>query len=132
MKDITKREMTEGEELIKEFLEGEGIDFKPEVEILNLKEDNKPFRKADLYLPQYKVYVEFLGQWNKEEHKKRYIEKMSVYRINNLPCIYIYPDNLGILGFIFKRRLKKVLREHKELRWQLFRINWESLEKNSD
>jgi hypothetical protein len=125
MNNPLKREMSEGEELIKEFLEEEAIDFKQEVEIPSLKEDDKLFRKADFYLPQYKVYVEFLGQWNKEEHKSRYIEKIKVYAANNIPCVYLYPDNLGILSFIFKRRLKKVLKKNKELKWQLFKLNWE-------
>lgn len=46
----TKREMTEGEELIKEFLEEQSIDFEQEKEIHGLKEDSKPFRIADFYL----------------------------------------------------------------------------------
>ena len=104
MEDKQKREMSEGEELIKEFLEEENIKFGQEVEINNLMGDNKSIRKADFYLLKYKVYIEFLGKWNNLEHRREYIKKMNVYKENNIPCIYFYPENLGIIGFLFKRR----------------------------
>ncbi len=114
---------SEGEELIEEYFEEEGIDFKSEVKIEGLKDDKKPYRKADFYLPQYKIYVEFLGLWNIEKNRESYKEKIRVYEKNNKPCVYIYPENLGILSFIFKRRLKKVLKKY-NMKWELFKINW--------
>ncbi|MEK6835058.1 MAG: hypothetical protein AABX61_02225 [Nanoarchaeota archaeon] len=115
---------SEGEELIEEYLNEEGINFKSEIKIENLKGDSFPYRKADFYLPQYKVYVEFFGRWNvSEDAKNKYREKKNVYEKNNVPCFYLYPDSLGILNFIFKRRLKEVLKKHNK-KWQLFKINW--------
>jgi len=114
---------SDGEELIEEYLDSESIKFKPEVKITNLKGDKLPYRKADFYLPQYKTYVEFFGLWNIEKNKQQYREKKKIYAENNIPCVYLYPDNLGILNFIFKRRLKNELKKHK-MKWQLFKINW--------
>ncbi len=113
---------SEGEEIIKEFLEENNIKFEREAKIKNLKYDYTAYRVADFYLPQYKVYIEFLGQWNHPEHKSRYKQKMTVYHKNNIPCVYFYPDNLGILNFVFRSRLKGTLKKHR-LTFQLFRYN---------
>ena len=114
---------SDGEELIKEFLEETDIKFKREQKIADLKGDFKPYRTADFYLPEYKVYVEFFGLWNIEKSRKDYQKKREIYEKNKIPCIYIYPDNLGILNFIFKRRLKKVLKKY-DMKWQLFKCNY--------
>lgn len=119
-----KNKRSDGEELIEEYLDAEGINFKPEVTIGNLKGDSIPYRKADFYLPQYKTYVEFFGLWNLESNRKQYMEKKRIYAENNIPCVYLYPDNLGILNFIFKRRLKNELKKHKMM-WQILKINWD-------
>src|SRR3989344_7404477 len=115
---------SEGEELIEEYLSEEGIIFIPEKKIENLKVDTFPYRKADFYLPNYKTYIEFFGLWNIESNKKKYLEKKKVYEMNNIPCIYLYPDNLGMLNFIFKRRLRDLFKKH-NMKWQLFKINWD-------
>lgn len=105
--------MTEGEEFIAEYLESEGIDFREEELIEGLKNDTKEFRKADFYLPKYKVYIEYFGQWNSEPQKPRYREKRQVYKDNKIPCIILYPDNLGIISYIFPRRLDYVFHRYK-------------------
>ncbi len=120
MKYENKR--SDGEELIEEYFDAEGIEFKPEVKIENLKGDKIPYRKADFYLPQYKTYVEFFGRWNTEHNREKYNEKKRIYAENKIPCVYLYPDNLGILSFIFKRRLKMELKKH-NMKLQLLRIN---------
>lgn len=100
---------TQGEDLIADFFEDQSIEFDRYVKIDNLKEDDKFFREADFYLPKYKVYVEFLGQWNDPYHKQRYKQKMAVYYKNKKPCIYFWPDNLGTLNWMFKRRMRETL-----------------------
>jgi hypothetical protein len=122
---IKKQKMSEGEEMIKELFEEEGIDYEFQKEIPNLVNDKKEFRIADFYIPQYKVYLEFFGNWNNPEKREEYKLKKRVYKENNIPCVYIYPENLGFLNKVLKRRIKKVLQDHKELRWQLFQLNWD-------
>lgn len=97
--------MSEGEEFISDFLEFENISFESEVKIYNLEGDTKSHRRVDFYLPKYRVYIEFLGQWNIDSHKERYREKKSVFKKNSIPCIYLYPENLGIIEYIFHKRL---------------------------
>ena len=120
-----KNEETAGEDLIADFLEEKGIQFKRYPELPKLTEDNKFFRKPDFYLPGYKVYIEFLGQWNYPEHKKRYKQKMAVYHKNNIPCVYLWPDNLGTLDWMLRRRLREVLLKYNK-KWILFKYEWEN------
>ncbi|MCR4284654.1 MAG: hypothetical protein NUV97_01255 [archaeon] len=120
-----KYDLTEGEEIIKDYLDSEDIKYEIQKEIGPLIEDSYEKRISDFYLTQYKVHVEFFGQWGIEKHKARYKEKRDIYQKNKVPCIYFYPENLGFLDKIFKRRLKKVLQDNKALRWQLFRLNWQ-------
>lgn len=114
---------SEGEKFIGEFFYSEGIDFDTEVPLNSLKQDTKAFRKADFYLINYKVYVEFFGRWNSsDEDKRKYREKMRVYNINNIPCIYLFPENLGIIHYSFRYRLRRVLKNH-NMKKELFHFN---------
>jgi hypothetical protein len=86
-----------------------------------LQFDTKEYRKADFYLPRFGVYVEFLGMYQPDRNP--YAEKIHVYRRNNIPCVYLYPENLGIIHYIFDRRIQSVLirlnmeRELRAYRW---------------
>jgi len=106
---MKKNPRSEGEELIEDFLFNADIKFEVEKKIENLSGDTKAFRLADFYLPKYQVYLEFLGKWNEIEKRAGYNEKKEVYRKNGIPCIYIYPDNLGPIDWFFKNRLRTVL-----------------------
>lgn len=121
---------TEGEEFLMDFFRSERIAFKYQALIPDLKDDRRSFRVADFYLPQYKVYVEFLGMWNVSDLKKEdYREKKRVYVQNEIPCIYLYPENLGIIHYSFNKRLREVLKKY-GLKNELFRFNlklfWEA------
>jgi hypothetical protein len=108
-KTMTK-EPSEGETIIASMLQGLGIKYQEQFTISNLKYDKEDYRIADFYLPDYKVFIEFLGQWNTPEGKERYIKKMKVFAKNKKPCLYIFPDNLGAFEYIFDLRLQKTLR----------------------
>lgn len=108
-----EKELTEGEEIIMEYFIAEGIKFKANVKIEKLKGDtNKSYREADFYLPEFGLYVEFFGQWNvNEDHKKRYREKKQVYETNDIPCVYLYPENLAMLKYVFNNRARIALKK---------------------
>jgi len=127
MKDKLKDKFptSPGEELIEEYLDEKGLEFKREKKIKNLKEDYADYRVADFYLPRYKIYIEFFGRWNIEKNKSKYRKKKEVYEKNKIPCVYLYPDNLGILDFILKRRIRDVLKKHPELKFQRFKFNFD-------
>lgn len=118
MKQLHKS--TEGEKILEYYFEEQNIKFEREVKLVNLEHDTKSYRVADFYLPKFKVYVEFLGRWGIEDSKEDYRRKIEVYKDNNVPCVYIYPENLGILHTIFKMRLEKLLMENPKLKSQLF------------
>ncbi len=116
-------EPSEGEVFLREFLSDEGIKFQTEVRLPPLKNDTKSFRIADFYLPRLKVYIEFLGRWNRsEEDKNKYREKIKVYEQNKIPCMFIYPENLGIIHYTFRYRLRQILTKY-NLKPELFRFN---------
>ena len=109
-----KKAPTEGELFILEYLKYKNIEFERDKELDFLKFDKEcKIRFPDFYLPKYKVYIEFNGRWNiSDEDKKRYRNKKEVYRKNKLPCVYIYPENLGIIDFLLPKRLIEVLKNH--------------------
>ena len=102
---------SEGEEFLEDFLLSLGIEFESQKRIENLKNDTKQFRTADFYLPKYKVYIEFFGLWNNTGNDE-YKQKKEVYRQNNIPCVYLYPENLGIIEYTFDKRVQVVLEKH--------------------
>jgi hypothetical protein len=101
------KEPSEGELFISEYLKSKNISFEREVRLNNLNfDENFKYRDADFFLKKYGVYIEFNGRWNNsKEDRVRYRVKKEVYRKNNLPCIYLYPGNLGIIDFVFTKRL---------------------------
>ena len=116
-------EPSEGEIFLTEFFLSEGISFEVEVKLPDLKEDKKSYRVADFYLTKLKVYVEFFGMWNvRDEKKNDYREKKAVYALNNIPCIYLYPENLGIIHYSFNKRMRTVLKRYNKNK-ELFRFN---------
>ena len=116
-------EPSEGEIFLTEFFLSEGISFEVEVKLPDLKEDKKSYRVADFYLTKLKVYVEFFGRWNtSDDDKNKYREKIRVYKLNNIPCIFLYPENLGIIHYSFRYRLRQVLKTY-NMSKELFRFN---------
>lgn len=104
---------SEGEEYIAEYFDAIEMEYRRQHVIENLDDKYANYRKADFYLPKYKVMVEFAGGWNRgEDERIRYRKKKEVYKSNNIPCIWLYPDNLGVLHYIFHKRLEAVLGKH--------------------
>ena len=111
--DIDPLEISEGEDYIAEYFDAIDIEYRPQHVIEGLEDKYATYRVADFYLPKYKVMVEFAGRWNRsEEERKRYRHKKEVYKANGIPCLWIYPDNLGVLHYIFHKRLESVLGTH--------------------
>lgn len=115
-KPFPKTANTEGEKLIKEFFREFGIKYEYQVPVRNLSHDNKAHRIADFYLPKFDAYVEFFGLWNAgNEFRENYKQKKLVYKQNQVPCVFLYPENLGYLHFAIDHRLLETLKEnHKE------------------
>lgn len=118
-----KNPPSEGEIYIKEFFRRYKIKAITEFKTEKLKGDKKAFRVIDFYLPEYKIFVEFFGQWDSGENNERYLEKKDIYKANKMPCVYLYKENLGFLPFAFDRRIQKVL-ETNEMFSKLKKYRW--------
>jgi uncharacterized C2H2 Zn-finger protein len=103
---LKNEEFTDGERAIAACLRYYNINFIPEYVLLNLCSDTKEFRIADFYLPDMNIYIEFLGNWNSgPEHRKRYNQKIAVYKNNDIKCIFIFPNQLYNISKIIKERI---------------------------
>jgi hypothetical protein len=99
---------SEGEAYLKNVFDELGIKYEWQKPINGLRGDHKQYRIADFYLPKFNVYIEFLGLWN-TPHCDEYKKKMAIYKRNEIPCVYIYPDNLGIIKYVLDKRIQIVL-----------------------
>lgn len=109
---FNSHEETTGERAIKAELRHLKLRYEQEKEIFGLKGDHATHRVADFYLPEYDVYIEFLGSWNTSPHDRhRYEEKRRVYKLNNIKCIYIKPDQLYFCGKVIHEGLMGIPRK---------------------
>ncbi|WP_321345112.1 hypothetical protein [uncultured Draconibacterium sp.] len=121
---MNKNQPSEGELFLKSFFRENGIKNQAEKVIRGLRNDDHEYRVADFYLPRLKMYVEFQGLWNNtKDDRERYKEKMRVYGKNNVPCIDIYPENLGIIEYAFHARMLKELKKH-NMKIELFKYKF--------
>jgi hypothetical protein len=99
---------TDGEYAIAQSLAKLGIRYVPEYVLNGLNEDTAKYRVADFYLPREKIVIEFFGNWRTSEaDKKRYKEKLEVYKKNGINCIPIYPEELYNITWILKNKLPR-------------------------
>lgn len=104
---------SDGERAVRVALDNLGLKYEQEKEINFLKGDYKGSRRADFFLPKYNIYIEYLGGWDKknsEERKKeraRYNEKKDAYSLNDVKCIYIYPNQLNYVSNVIKKGIEK-------------------------
>lgn len=116
--------MQSSEELyVLNFLEEKGFTVEKEVYINNLKDDDKKYRIADFYLPKFKIYVEYFGNYNvNKERRLEYDKKALVYIKNDIPTVFLYPHELGFLDYAFNSKILKILKIKKfNLKKELFR-----------
>lgn len=108
---------------ITNFLEEKEFKFKTEVVLNNLKYDDKTYRRADFYLTNFKIYVEYFGNYNaNKERRIEYDKKVQIYLKNGIPTVFIYPHELGFLDYAFHSKIIKVLKIRKfDLEKQLLR-----------
>src|SRR3989338_11490871 len=101
-------EQSDGEAAVQRALERLGLRYEVEKEIHFLEGDSKSHRRADFYLPDKRVYIEYLGGWNNEENKYRYYKKKKVYKENGIKCIYLHPNQLNNLRQAILKGIEKI------------------------
>ncbi len=130
-KENTKNKESEGEIYLTHLFKKWGIKYEKQKKIEQLKGDTKSYRVADFYLPKFNLYIEFNGHYR--DHREQYDEKIKVYKQNKIPCVFLYPENLGFIQFAFDQRIQKVLTEYnmfKQLKaYRLLKLKEEGLDK---
>jgi hypothetical protein len=120
---------TLGEEFLTDFFDTMEIKHEPQLKITDLVGDDKQYRIADFYLPEYDTYVEFLGSWADPVRRDEYNKKRKVYHANKKSCVYIYPDNLGIIKYVFDKNLQIELAKRNDKKF-LMRYRWFKFKKS--
>lgn len=108
--------------IVAAFLMDSGLKFETGVPLYNLKGDIKKIRRADFKLTNLGVYIEYFGQYNfSEEKRTEYDKKAEVFTKNNIPTVFIYPQELEHLEYAFHFKILEVLKLQKfNLRKSLF------------
>ena len=100
---------TSEELFIANYLDDNNIKYKSEYLLHNLKGDVKTHRRADFYLKNLGIYVEYFGLYNSTKTKREeYDKKAEVYISNGLPTVFLYPHELGFLDYAFDSKIKKL------------------------
>jgi len=62
----------------------------------------------DFFLPDFNIYIEFFGWSHIPTYQDKVNEKKSVYRRNNVKCIYLYHKESKYLEENLEKELKKL------------------------
>ena len=124
--------LTDGEYYVARYLEQLGLEIETQKVLNGLSGDTKKHRRADFYLPECDLIIEYNGQWDVNEfHRNRYREKRKVLLENNLNLVEIYPNQLGIIDYSLPRKIRKVLTErHQNRHLRIF--NWKMFWSDED
>lgn len=111
MHEKTNNPPSKGELFIEDYLANSRIDYLAEYKITDLQGDTSNYRIADFYLPKLGFYVEYFGLYNNsKKDRERYVFKRDLYIKNRKPTIFIYPEDLGILDYVFHTEVKRLFR----------------------
>ena len=124
--------LTDGEFYVACYLEELGLEIETQKVLKGLSGDIKTHRRADFYLPECNLIIEYNGQWDVNEfHRNRYREKRKVLLKNNLALVEIYPNQLGIIDYSLPRKIRQVLTDRHQSR-HLRIFNWKMFWSDED
>jgi hypothetical protein len=108
--EILPYKPTSGEQYLEDYFIKNDIKYVSQKKIEGLQHDSKKYRVVDFYLPRLNVYVEYYGMYfSGDKYKDEYDIKSKTYINNDLPSLIIYPNELGVLDFVFHTKLLKVM-----------------------
>ena len=124
--------LTDGEFYVACYLEELGFEIETQKVLNGLSGDTKTHRRADFYLPECDLIIEYNGQWDVNEfHRNRYREKRKVLLKNNLNLVEIYPNQLGIIDYSLPRKIRQALTDrHQNRHLKIF--NWKMFWSDED
>lgn len=103
-----------GEKMIADYFYNNNIRYVYEKSAMAASSNRRRISRPDFYLLDYDVYVEYWGMVNADQDNTRreYIKgmewKMAKYHENGIKFISIYPEDLGHLDLLFRKRLKEI------------------------
>lgn len=116
----SRKELTDGEKRIANYFRVNNIKYTPHPKIKGnyvINGIKKDYIEPDFYLPEYDIYVEFWGKYDKKNHNtpymKQYADKKKYYKKEETKLINLYP--FWELKFLEKqfneefRRVNKIL-----------------------
>ena len=114
------------------FLMESGLKCETEAPLYNLEGDTRKIRKADFKLTNLGVYVEYFGQYSASEEKRAECDKKAELFIkNNIPAVFLYPQELEHLEYALHFKILEVLERQKfNLRKSLFRYRLNRFQQN--
>lgn len=92
---------SQGEMIIDNWLYNNNISHEYEKKII-LK-DEEYF--ADFYIRDKNLYIEYFGITNNDDYTKKAEHKKSIYKENNINCIYLYPEDLKNIQDILQKTI---------------------------
>lgn len=92
---------SQGEMIIDNWLYNNNINHEYEKKII-LK-DEEYF--ADFYIKDRNLYIEYFGITNNDDYTKKAEHKKSIYKENNINCIYLYPEDLKNIQDILQKTI---------------------------
>jgi len=107
-------ENTTGEKQIEAVLKKHRIKFEKRHRLTSLKKDSKKYRIPDFYLPGSGLCIEYFGSWDlpskslRARERLRFLEKLAVYELNKVWCIYLYPNTLKYAEKIILTMIEKI------------------------
>lgn len=93
---------SEGEKSIADYLYTSRIQYEYETPIRL----NRRRLVPDFFLPQYGIYIEYLGMINDPEYACAAQEKKITYYENNIHVIYIIPQHLSLIRPIIQQHIQ--------------------------
>jgi len=100
--------------LLEGILKKNNILYDTKKRLVALKKDPKKYRIPDFYLPEHDLCVEYFGSWDlkiggfQKKERARFLEKVAVYKINKVKCVYIYPNTLKYAEQIILAMIKNI------------------------
>ena len=104
-----------GEHKIVRFFESNDIRYLYREKKIDLPKDTQQYLLLDFYLPDYKVYVNFLSGWEDPKQRPRLLGRIDRCTKYSIPCVFIYPKDLEHLSAVLHKKLAELAAVQHEL-----------------
>lgn len=97
-----------GEHKIVRFFEGQDIKYLYREKKIDLSKDAQQYILLDFYLPDFKLYVDFLSGWEDPKQRPRLLGRIDRCTRHGIPCVFVYPKDLDHLDAVLPKKLAEL------------------------